>query len=222
MTAPTIWNAVEHYLIDRLLPHDDALEQALADSAAAALPAISVAPTEGKMLYLLARLAGAHRILEIGTLGGYSTIWLARALPADGRLITLEISERHADVARINLQRAGVAELVDVIVAPALESLSWLAAGTSAPFDLVFIDADKDNSVPYFEAALALSRSGTMIIVDNVVRRGEVANAETDNASTLGVQRLMDLLQHDTRVDATAVQTVGSKGYDGMLLAIVR
>ena len=222
MTTPAIWNAVEHYLIDRLLPADDALELALADSEAAALPAISVAPTEGKMLYLLARLAGARRILEIGTLGGYSTIWLARALPADGRLITLEISERHAEVARVNLRRAGVDELVDVIVAPALESLSWLAADAPAPFDFVFIDADKDNSAAYFEAALSMSRRGTMIIVDNVVRRGEIVNAETDNVSTLGVQRLMDLLQHDTRVDATAIQTVGSKGYDGMLLAIVR
>ena len=216
-----MWSAVESFLIDHLFQHDDATEHALRESERAALPAISVAAPEGKLLYLLARLGRARRILEIGTLGGYSTIWLARALPADGRLITLEISERHAEVARANLEHAGVADVVDVIVAPALDTLAWLKADNPDPFDMVFIDADKENSLPYFEAALGMSRAGTLIVVDNVIRRGEVANPQADNESTAGVQRLLHALKNDRRVDATALQTVGSKGYDGLLFAMV-
>ncbi len=221
MSSPLVWSAVESFLVDHLIPRDDAMDHALHESERAALPAISVAPPEGKFLHLLARLCNAKRILEIGTLGGYSTIWLARALPAGGRLITLEISERHAEVARANLQHAGVSDVVDVIVAPALDTLAWLKADKPEPFDMVFIDADKDNSLPYFEAALSMSRCGTLIVVDNVVRRGEIANVDADNASTQGVQRLLYSLKDDRRVDATALQTVGSKGYDGLLLAIV-
>lgn len=220
-TPQSVWNAVEAHLVDRLVPADTALAAALAACEAAGLPPISVAPTEGKLLYLLARLIGARRILEIGTLGGYSTIWLARALPHDGRLVTLEISDAHAAVARDNLARAGVADRVEVCVAPALTSLARLASLQPAPFDFVFVDADKENSLPYFEAVLGLSRPGTVIVVDNVVREGDVALSTHPTAMVTGVRRLLDYLATDTRVEATALQTVGSKGYDGFLIARV-
>jgi predicted O-methyltransferase YrrM len=222
MTAKALWTSVDAYLADHLIPADPILTEALEASAVGGLPAISVSPSEGKFLHLLARMSGAQRILEIGTLGGYSTIWLARALSIGGNLVTLEINPKHADVARDNIARAGLTERVEVIVGPALHSLEQLADEHAAPFDLIFIDADKENSAPYFEAALALARSGTLIIVDNVVREGEVANPHSTHPSALGVQRLLSFLSTDNRVDATALQTVGAKGHDGMLLAVVR
>ncbi|MGQ0649420.1 MAG: O-methyltransferase [Gemmatimonadaceae bacterium] len=217
----TVWSAVDAYLVDRLIPADPVLDHALATSAAAGLPAISVTPTEGKLLYLLARLAGARRILEVGTLGAYSTIWLARALPPDGRLITLEISDANAAVARQNIAAAALSDGVEVWVAPAAISLARLIAERASPFDLIFIDADKENSLPYFEAALQLSRDGTVIVVDNVVRDGEVVQASSSSASVQGIRAFVESLAAEPRVEATAIQTVGGKGYDGFLVARV-
>lgn len=217
----TIWTDVDEYFARQLAPADDVLTQALADSAAANLRPISVTAPQGKLLHLLARMIGARRILEIGTLGGYSTIWLGRALPADGRLVTLEIDPNCASVARRNLARAGLTDRVELLLAPASESLQRLQADDVEPFDFVFIDADKASSDRYFIAALALSRPGTVIVVDNVVRDGAVTDAETTDPDIMGIRRMMDLLRHDSRVEATAVQTVGSKGYDGFLLARV-
>ncbi|WP_411112773.1 O-methyltransferase [Streptomyces sp. 029-5] len=215
------WNAVEHYFTDRLVPADEALSAALAASDAAGLPAISVAPNEGKLLHLLARIQGARRILEIGTLGGYSTIWLARALPEDGRLISLEYDPAHAEVARANLAHAGLDKITEVRTGPALESLPVLAAEDAGPFDLVFIDADKKNNPHYVEWALKLTRPGSVIIVDNVVRNGAVADADSTDAAVLGTRRAIELMAEHPRLSATAVQTVGSKGYDGFALARV-
>jgi predicted O-methyltransferase YrrM len=216
------WTEVDEYFVQRLAPPDDVLTEALAASAAAGLQPISVTAPQGKLLHLLARMIGARRILEIGTLGGYSTIWLGRALPADGRLVTLEINPAAAAVARQNLVRAGLADRVDLMLAPAAESLRQLAADRVEPFDLVFIDADKASSDSYFVAALGLSHTGTILIVDNVVRDGAVADAESTDANILGIRRLMELVAREPRVDATAIQTVGSKGYDGFLLARVQ
>jgi predicted O-methyltransferase YrrM len=216
-----LWTAVDRYISDTLVKSDDALEAALRDSAAAGLPAINVSPNQGKLLYLLARMLGARNILEVGTLGGYSTIWLARALPADGRLVSLEIDPKHAAVARTNIARAGLAGVVEVRVAPALESLSQLAAECRGPFDLTFIDADKPNNPDYFRRALELSRRGSLIIVDNVVRNGAVVDAANTDASVQGVRRLNELIAAEPRVSATAIQTVGSKGYDGFAVALV-
>ncbi|MFJ5685187.1 O-methyltransferase [Streptomyces sp. NPDC093099] len=215
------WNAVEHYFTDRLVPADEALSAALAASDTAGLPAISVAPNEGKLLHLLARVQGARRILEIGTLGGYSTIWLARALPEDGRLISLEYDPAHAEVARANLAHAGLDKITEVRTGPALESLPVLAAEDAGPFDLVFIDADKKNNPHYVEWALKLTRPGSVIIVDNVVRNGAVADADSTDAAVLGTRRAIELMAEHPRLSATAVQTVGSKGYDGFALARV-
>ncbi|RYJ28898.1 O-methyltransferase [Streptomyces sp. L-9-10] len=215
------WNAVERYFTDQLVPADEALSAALAASDAAGLPAINVAPNEGKLLHLLARLQGARRILEIGTLGGYSTIWLARALPEDGKLISLEYDPAHAEVARANLAHAGLDKITEVRTGPALESLPVLAAEDAGPFDLVFIDADKKNNPHYVEWALKLTRPGSVIIVDNVVRNGAVADADSTDAAVLGTRRAIELIAEHPRLSATAVQTVGSKGYDGFALARV-
>ncbi|MFJ9208637.1 O-methyltransferase [Streptomyces sp. NPDC102264] len=215
------WNAVERYFTDQLVPADEALSAALAASDAAGLPAINVAPNEGKLLHLLARLQGARRILEIGTLGGYSTIWLARALPEDGKLISLEYDPAHAEVARANLAHAGLDKITEVRTGPALESLPVLAAEDAGPFDLVFIDADKKNNPHYVEWALKLTRPGSVIIVDNVVRNGAVADADSTDAAVLGTRRAIELMAEHPRLSATAVQTVGSKGYDGFALARV-
>jgi predicted O-methyltransferase YrrM len=215
------WTEVDDYFARQLAPADDVLTAALAESAAAGLRPISVTAPQGKLLHLLARMIGARRILEIGTLGGYSTIWLGRALPSGGRLVTLEIDPAAAAVARRNLSRAGLADRVELMLAPAAESLRRLAAEGAEPFDLVFIDADKASSDRYFLAALDLARAGSVIVVDNVVRDGEVADAESTDPDILGIRRLIDLLPRERRVDATAVQTVGSKGYDGFLLARV-
>ncbi|MFD7313261.1 O-methyltransferase [Streptomyces sp. NPDC059883] len=215
------WNAVERYFTDQLVPADEALTAALAASEAAGLPAISVAPNEGKLLHLLARVQGARRILEIGTLGGYSTIWLARALPEDGKLISLEYDPAHAEVARANLAHAGLDKIAEVRTGPALESLPVLAAEDAGPFDLVFIDADKKNNPHYVEWALKLARPGSLIIVDNVVRNGAVADADSTDAAVLGTRRAIELMAEHPRLSATAVQTVGTKGYDGFALARV-
>jgi predicted O-methyltransferase YrrM len=215
------WRVVDEYFESQLGLGDPALSAALADSTAAGLPAINVTAAEGKLLALLAESLRARRILEVGTLGGYSTIWLARALPADGQLITLEIDRGHAAVAQKNVERAGVADRVNILVAAAMDSLKVIIADGAEPFDLVFIDADKERSLEYFEAALVLSHAGTLIIVDNVVRKGAVVDASTPDAMVQGIRRLIDRLAGDTRVSATAIQTVGGKGYDGFLLARV-
>lgn len=216
-----IWNAVDEYFNARLSLTDDVLDAALADSTAARLPAINVTPAQGKLLLLLARMGHARRILEVGTLGGYSAIWMGRALPADGALITLEINPANAAVAQRNLERAGLADRIEVVVAPATESLNRLIADRVQPFDLVFIDADKERSVEYFEAALALSHTGTVIIVDNVVREGAIIDAQSTDANVQGMRRLTEHVARERRVSVTAIQTVGSKGYDGFMLAVV-
>lgn len=216
-----LWTAVDNYVTDLLVPTDADLEATLASSTAAGLPAINVAPNQGKFLQLLARLVGARNILEIGTLGGYSTIWLARALPAGGRLITLEADRKHADVARANLSKAGLSKIVEVRLGAALETLPQLAAEKPAPFDLVFIDADKPNNAGYFSWALKLTRPGSLIIVDNVVRNGAVIDADDADPSVQGVRRFNEMLAAEKRVSATAIQTVGSKGYDGFAMALV-
>ncbi|MGW0120641.1 O-methyltransferase [Streptomyces sp. NPDC003327] len=215
------WTEVDHYVTGTIAPSDDVLTAALADSAAAGLPEIAVAPNQGKLLHLLALAQGARSILEIGTLGGYSTIWLARALPADGRLITLEYDPKHADVARANLARAGLDGIVEVRTGAALDSLPRLEAEGAGPFDLVFVDADKANNPHYVDWALRLSRPGTLILVDNVVRGGAVASPHPDDAAITGTRAMFDLIAREPRLDATAVQTVGTKGYDGLLLARV-
>lgn len=215
------WTAVDDYLTGLMVPADPALDGALRDSAAAGLPAIQVTPNLGKLLHLLARAQGARRILEVGTLGGYSTIWLARALVPAGRLVTLESEPRHADVARANLQRAGLAEAVEIRVGRALDTLPTIEADGVGPFDVIFIDADKQNNPEYFAWALKLSRVGTMIIIDNVVRNGAVIDVDNHDPAILGVRRLNQLLGSEPRVSATALQTVGGKGYDGFALALV-
>jgi len=215
------WTAVDRYLTEALVPADPALDAALDASAAAGLPAINVAPNQGKLLMLLALIRGARSILEIGTLGGYSTIWLARALPADGHLITLESDPKHADVARANIARAGLAAVVELRLGRALDTLPQLAAERRGPFDLIFIDADKPSIPDYFTWARELSRRGSLIVIDNVVRGGAVADASSDDASVRGVRRMNELLAAERRVSATAIQTVGSKGYDGFALALV-
>jgi predicted O-methyltransferase YrrM len=215
------WTAVDRYITDLLVPADEALDAALRDSEAAELPHISVSPNQGKLLWMLAKIQGAKNILEIGTLGGYSTIWLARALTPEGKLITLEIDPKHAAVARANFARAGLNHVIDLRLGKAAESLAQLAAEKRGPFDLIFIDADKPSNSEYFAWALKLSRKGSIIIVDNVVRDGEVINAESTNASVQGVRRFNTLLAAEKRVSATAIQTVGSKGYDGFAMALV-
>jgi predicted O-methyltransferase YrrM len=220
MTQPT-WTSVDHYFDDLFIGDDAALTAALEATAAANMPAISVSPTQGKLLLLLARLRGVRRILEVGTLGGYSTIWLARALPPDGTLITLEIDPAHAAVARANLERAGVADRVDVRVGAAIHLLPQIADENSTPFDLVFIDADKVSTPDYLTWALRLTQSGSLIIIDNVVRDGNVINAVSDDPSVQGVRRALAMMADDPRLSTTALQTVGSKGYDGLAIALV-
>ena len=215
------WAAVERYYEERLLPADPALEEALAAGEAAGLPPISVSPLQGRFLSVLARGAGARRILEIGTLAGYSTIWLARALPAGGRLVTLELEPKHADVARKNLRRAGLEHAVEVRVGPALASLRALKEEGVEPFDLVFIDADKQGYAGYLEHALPLSHPGTLILADNVVRSGEVADPASQDPQVLGVKRFNERLRAERRLAASAVQTVGATGYDGFVIAVV-
>ncbi len=211
----TKWDDVDNYITDMLVSHE--LDYVLEASDAAGLPAIHVSPPQGKFLNLLARLMGARRVLEIGTLAGYSTIWMARALPPDGELITLEYDPKHAEVARANIERAGVSGVVDVRVGAALETLPLV----DGPFDVIFIDADKETYPDYFEWSLKLSRPGTLIIGDNVVRDGEVVDASSSDIRVQGVRRFNEMLAASDRVDATAIQTVGIKGYDGFALALV-
>jgi predicted O-methyltransferase YrrM len=214
------WTAVDRYFEDLLAPGDDVLAAALAASDAAGLPPHQVAANQGKLLALLARLCGAQAILEIGTLGGYSTIWLGRALPPGGRVVTLESNPRHAEVARANLARAGLEAVVDVRVGRAVDSLAALAAEGAGPFDLVFIDADKPSNPDYLAWALRLTRAGSVIVADNVVRDGRVVDPGGD-ASVQGVRRFLERVAAEPRLSATALQTVGSKGYDGFALALV-
>ena len=211
------WKRVDEYLAGLLAPPEPALDAALAANAAAGLPSIDVSPLQGKFLHVLARLVGARRILEIGTLGGYSTIWLARALPEGGRLVSLEAAPAHAEVARANIVRAGLAARAEVIVGPALETLP----GLQGPFDLVFIDADKRGNPDYLTWALRLSRPGTVIVCDNVVRGGAVADAASPDPGVVGTRRFFELLAGEARLTGTAIQTVGSKGWDGFAIAIV-
>ncbi|MFF7239292.1 class I SAM-dependent methyltransferase [Streptomyces collinus] len=221
MSGSQLWDDVDFYFSSHLAPDDEALQAALRDSEAAGLPRIAVTAPQGKFLQLLAQIQGARNILEIGTLGGYSTIWLGRALPADGRLISLEYSAKHADVATRNIARAGLERIVEVRVGPALESLPKLADENPAPFDLVFIDADKGNNRHYVEWALRLSRAGSLIVLDNVVRGGGVTDAESSAPDIVGTRAAIDLIASHPRLTGTAVQTVGSKGYDGFALARV-
>lgn len=219
MSAEQRATEVEHYVNERLISPDPALQSALSASAEAGLPPIAVTANEGKLLRLLASSIGAHNILEIGTLGAYSTIWLARALPGDGALITLEAEPRHAELAHDNLARAGLADRTEILLGDALDTLPGLRS--RAPFDFTFIDADKPNTAEYFRWALELSRPGGLIVVDNVVRGGVVADNADDDPSVHGIQRLIELLRTEPRADATTIQTVGTKGYDGFLLARV-
>jgi predicted O-methyltransferase YrrM len=215
------WTAVDAYVSDLLVPEDPALDFALRESAAAGLPAIQVSKAQGKLLQLLAQAHGARNILEVGTLGGYSTIWLARALPPGGRLVTLEYEPRHAEVAKRNLANAGFSKGVEVRVGRAQDTLPVLAAEKRDPFDFIFIDADKQGYPEYFEWAMKLSRPGTLIIADNVVRNGAVADGASTDPSVQGVRQMNDLVAKEPRVSATIIQTVGSKGYDGLMVALV-
>jgi predicted O-methyltransferase YrrM len=215
------WSAVDRYIADLLVPPDPSLDATLEASAAAGLPAHDVSPAQGKLLQLLALMQGAHTILEIGTLGGYSAIWLARALPEGGRLVTLEADPGYAAVARANLARAGLAGVVELRVGPALDTLPLLAAERRGPFDLIFIDADKRSNAEYLAWALELARRGSVIVADNVVRGGAVADEGDADASVQGVRRFYELLAADPRVSATAIQTVGLKGHDGFAIGVV-
>jgi predicted O-methyltransferase YrrM len=216
-----LWDSVDAHLVATLLEPDPVLDAALADSSSAGLPEIHVAPNQGKLLSLLVRIKGARRVLEVGTLGGYSTIWLARGLPADGRLVSLELEEHNASVARANLDRAGLGDRVEVRVGPAADTLAAMVAADEEPFDLVFLDADKGGYPTYLARALELSRPGTVIVADNVVRGGAVADASTTDPNALGVRRFLADAGDDPRLDGTAVQTVGSKGHDGFALLVV-
>jgi predicted O-methyltransferase YrrM len=215
-----MWTEVDRYFGDLLAPSDDKLDAALDANRKAGLPAIDVTPLQGKFLDLLVRVSGARRVLELGTLGGYSTIWMARALPEGGRLVTLEANPHHAEVARANLRRAGVEDRVDLRLGPALESLPALEA-EGVPFDLIFIDADKTGYPDYLGWSLRLSRPGTLIVADNVVRKGKVVEAGSDDPDVRGVRRFTELVAAEPRLSATVLQTVGTKGHDGFALAVV-
>lgn len=216
------WAAVDGYITGKLIGADPALDAALAANAAGGLPPIDVSAAQGRMLELFVRMSGARRILEVGTLGGYSTIWLGRALPADGKLVTLELEPHHAEVARANLANAGLGDRCEVRTGPAMESLAAMIAAGEGPFDLVFIDADKPSNVAYLDAALQLTRPGSVILVDNVVREGAVTDPDDPDPRVIGTRALFDAVAAESRLDATAIQTVGDKGWDGFLLAVVR
>ena len=218
---PNTWTEVDRYFGDLLSPADEALKAALAANQKADLPAIDVTPLQGKFLDLLVRISGAKRVLELGTLGGYSTLWLARALPPDGRVISLELEPRHAEIARANLQRAGVLERVDVRVGPAADSLRALIAAGTAPFDFIFIDADKSGYPEYIQLCLALSHAGTVILADNVVREGKVIDPKSKDVNVQGVRKFTEIVAAEPRLSATVLQTVCGKGYDGFALAVV-
>ncbi|HVT73869.1 MAG TPA: O-methyltransferase [Lacunisphaera sp.] len=215
------WAAVDRYLEDKFLPADPALDAALKASAAAGLPEIQVTPHQGRFLHLLARIQQARRILEVGTLGGYSTLWLARALPASGRVVTIELESKHAGVARANFAAAGLADRIDLQVGRAVDVLERLVTTGAPPFDFVFVDADKAGTADYFRLALRLSRPGTVIVVDNVIRKGAVADPASTDAAVQGIRRFNEAAAAEPRVTVAALQTVGSKGYDGFALLLV-
>jgi predicted O-methyltransferase YrrM len=215
------WTAVDSYFSDALVPSDAALDATLKSSADGGLPSINVAPNQGKLLHLLAKIKNAKRILEIGTLGGYSTIWLARALPADGALISLESNPDYANLARKNIELAGLSKVVSVVVGTAVQSLERLIEAETESFDLVFIDADKESNPAYLELSLRLSRPGTVIIGDNVVRKGRVVDPDNHDPDVVGVRKYFELAGANPRLDTTAVQTVGSKGWDGFSITVV-
>ena len=216
-----LWTAVDKYFNETVVGTEPALDAAAAAAEAERLPPVSVTPAYGKLLHLIARAHGAKRILEVGTLAGYSTIWLARALPADGSVVTLEMNPKHADIARANVARAGIADRVEIRVGPALEALSQLARDGASRFDFTFIDADRPNVAAYFDWAVKLSRRGGIIVVDNVVRKGRVLDTSNDDADIVGIRRFIEQLQSDARVSATMMQTVSSKGHDGFAFALV-
>ncbi len=216
-----LWGRVDDYIVDRLVDEDAALADALKSNAAGGLRPIDVSAAQGKFLHLLVRMSGARRILEIGTLGGYSTIWMAKALPAGGSIVTMEYDPHHAEVARRNIARAGYAGRIEVRVGAAAETLPVLAAELPEPFDFVFIDADKPNNTVYLDWAIKLGRQGTVIVLDNVVRDGEVANAESRDPNVLGSRGAFELIAANPRLSATALQTVGAKGYDGFAVMIL-
>jgi predicted O-methyltransferase YrrM len=215
------WTAMDEFLTSQLLPQDAALDAALEASTQAGLPAINVAPNQGKLLNLLAKLRGARRILEVGTLGGYSTIWLARALPADGRLVSLEVDAAHAQVARANVERAGLSKTVSVVLGPAAQTLDRFVADSAEPFDMIFLDADKRSYPEYLRLSLQLSRPGTLIVADNVIRRGQIADHASTDPDVIGLHAFFRQLATNPRLDSTAVQTVGVKGWDGFSMTIV-
>ena len=216
-----VWAEVDEYLGDLLAPHDAALTRALDANHASGLPSIDVPPLLGKFLDIIIRISGARRVLELGTLGGYSTIWMARALPLDGRLTTLELEKKHAEIARANLDAAGVLDRIEIRVGPAIESLRTLHASGAAPFDVIFLDADKQGLPEYLEWSLKLSRPGSLIIADNVVRDGKIVDAKTDDANVRGVQRFLELAAKEPRLSTTAMPTVGARGYDGFSISLV-
>ena len=216
------WTRVDEYFGDLLFEQDEALRDALRSSADAGLPPINVSPMQGKLLHLLARIQGARNILEIGTLGGYSTIWLARALPPDGKIITLEFEPKHAQVAQANFTNAGLSSIIELRVGRAIDTLPLLQQEGKSPFDMIFIDADKPSNPDYLQWALKLSRTGTLIIVDNVVRKGNVIDEKSEDPNVIGVRKMAAMLASEKRLTATAMQTVGCKGYDGFVLAVVK
>ena len=216
-----VWGRVDGYIVDKLIEEDAVLAQVLAANAAAGLRPIDVSAAQGKFLHLLVRMSGAKRVLEIGTLGGYSTIWMAKALPAGGRVVTLEYDPHHAEVARGNIERAGLSAMIEVRVGAAADTLPLLAAENAEPFDFVFIDADKPSNTIYLDWAVRLGRPGTLIVLDNVVREGELANAASTDPSVRGSRDAFELIAGNPRLSATALQTVGAKGYDGFALMIL-
>jgi predicted O-methyltransferase YrrM len=220
-TDQNLWTEVDSYITERLVPREPSFDAALEANAAAGLPSIDVAPNQGKLLHLLALSKGARSILEIGTLGGYSTMWLARALPAGGRLVTLELDPKHATVARANLVRAGHSDLVEIRVGSAKDSLAQLHAEGAAPFDFIFIDADKPSIPTYLDWSLKLARPGTLIVIDNVVREGAIVDSSTTDPAVQGARAMFEMLAAEPRLSSTAIQTVGSKGHDGFALAVV-
>lgn len=220
MTEINVWQNVDHYFMDKLLPKNEQLNTVLQANKAASIPEIDVSPTQGKLLYLLAKMKGAANILEIGTLGGYSSIYLAKALPREGKVVTLEINEEYAKVARQNIEKAGYEEKIEVIVGNALETLPELK-NEGRLFDFIFIDADKPNNPAYLKWAIQLAHSGAIIVADNVVRDGAITDENSEDERVRGVQQFMELLKEEPRIEATAIQTVGVKGYDGFVLAIV-
>ncbi|MDX8496490.1 O-methyltransferase [Mesorhizobium sp. VK22B] len=215
------WTAVDRYIVSSLFEADPVLDAVLAANREQGLPAIDVSAAQGKLLSLLVRIRGAKKVLEIGTLGGYSTIWMARGLPADGKVVTLELDPHHAKVARLNFERAGVSDKVDLRLGPALQSLAALASENAGPFDLIFIDADKPNNPNYLSWAMRLSRSGTVIVCDNVIRDGAVVKEHSGDVNVEGARAAFSFIGSEKRLDGTAIQTVGAKGYDGFAIAVV-